>query len=308
MVLTMNPFSSIWLLIWKNFKLKFRHPMVSLLELGMPCFFSIILVVIRIIIKFEKISDPTIYPTFSIVNPVSFNQKTLLYSPNTTEFTNVIEKFLTIVNDSSLNSRFFEKYDLYFKKSHFLAKGFSDEQALVNYHNEVNSGSILGGVIFQKLSKENVQLKIRFPFVPPPDSAKFSFQKIKQFTWQTARQFPQFQEPGPRNKNVTEGGPPNYHKAGFLYLQHYLSRAIATILNPSSSEFINSIRLNVQRFPYPPYVNDQFLFSLQFMFPLILMLSFIYPSVNLTKNIVLEKELRLQEAMQMMGLQNWLHW
>ena len=38
------------------------------------------------------------------------------------------------------------------------------------------------------------------------------------------------------------------------------------------------------------------------------MLSFIYPSVNLTKNIVLEKEQRLKEAMKMMGLQDWLHW
>lgn len=178
----------------------------------------------------------------------------------------------------------------------------------MDYYTAVNGESIVGGVIFRQLSADNVRLKLRFPFVPPKDSDKFSFQKIQQFTWQTARQFPQFQEPGPRNHDVVEGGPPNYYKAGFLYLQHYLSRAIAITLSPRAETFIDTVRLNVQRFPYPPYVNDQFLFSLQFMFPLILMLSFIYPSVNLTKNIVLEKELRLQEAMRMMGLQDWLHW
>lgn len=80
--------------------------MVSLMELGMPCLFSVILVIIRVIIKFENIPTATIYPAFSVVNPVAFNQDTLLYSPNTTQFAEVIETFHAIINDTSLSCKF----------------------------------------------------------------------------------------------------------------------------------------------------------------------------------------------------------
>lgn len=184
---------------------------------------------------------------------------------------------------------------------------FEDEPKLVSHYMQENSDVIACGLVFHSVAESKVEVTIRFPFVPK-QKAGFNMQKIDQFTWQTARLFPMFQQPGPRTHHQLEGGPPNYHDEGFLYVHHHLGRSIALYHNSSLSGRLDQVRVNVQRFPYPPYENDKFLFALQFFFPLILMLSFIYPSVNLTKNIVLEKEQRLKEAMKMMGLQDWLHW
>lgn len=38
------------------------------------------------------------------------------------------------------------------------------------------------------------------------------------------------------------------------------------------------------------------------------MLSFVYPCINTTKFIAVEKERQLKEAMKIMGLSNWIHW
>lgn len=38
------------------------------------------------------------------------------------------------------------------------------------------------------------------------------------------------------------------------------------------------------------------------------MLSFVYPCINTTKFIAIEKERQIKEAMKIMGLSNWLHW
>jgi ATP-binding cassette subfamily A (ABC1) protein 3 len=60
--------------------------------------------------------------------------------------------------------------------------------------------------------------------------------------------------------------------------------------------------------PYPKYIDDVFLVALQNFLPLILVFSFIYSVINITKSIAHEKEKRLKESMKIMGLPNWLHW
>ena len=179
---------------------------------------------------------------------------------------------------------------------------------MVDYYKLMDTDTIICGVVFHQLQPNIIDFKLRFPFVPQAIQSSFSFTKIGEFTWKTAQIFPLFQVPGPRAPNVQTGGPPDYYNEGFLFIQHQLSKAIAIHYNSNSEPVLKNMDVKIQRFPYPPYKNDKFLFSLQFMFPLILMLSFIYPTVNLTKNIVTEKELRLEEAMKMMGLQRWLHW
>lgn len=191
--------------------------------------------------------------------------------------------------------------------------GFKDEEELVAHYVKENADIIACGLVFHGISAaggENfgqLSVKIRFPFVPKQIDG-FSVEKIDQFTWQTGRLFPMFQQPGPRAFDHVEGGPPNYLDESFIYVHHQLVKSLILFNNASLKDTLEKMRFNIQRFPYPPYINDKFLFALQFFYPLILMLSFIYPSVNLTKNIVLEKELRLLEVMKMMGLQEWLHW
>lgn len=47
---------------------------------------------------------------------------------------------------------------------------------------------------------------------------------------------------------------------------------------------------------------------MQTWLPLIVMMSFIYPVINIAKSVVYEKEKRLKEYMKIMGLSRWLHW
>lgn len=93
----MARFGQFLLLTWKNFKLQFRHPWVTLLELGVPAFFSFILVLIRSAVSSDYITNPVIYEPFSIESlpfnlTPEYNKKAkwqILYAPET-EFTRVI--------------------------------------------------------------------------------------------------------------------------------------------------------------------------------------------------------------------------
>jgi len=110
-------------------------------------------------------------------------------------------------------------------------------------------------------------------------------------TWMTDFQFPIFQLPGPRFKNRTEGGNPGYFKEGFLTLQDGVSRVLTEIISGKSTKDVD---IEMRRFPYPTYADDKFLVALQGWLPLIIMLSFIYPALNIVKSIVHEKEKRLK--------------
>jgi ATP-binding cassette subfamily A (ABC1) protein 3 len=59
-------------------------------------------------------------------------------------------------------------------------------------------------------------------------------------------------------------------------------------------EVYNKYDIKLQRFPYPAFIDDKFLFALQGWLPLIILLSFIYPVINITKSVVYEKEKRLK--------------
>lgn len=183
---------------------------------------------------------------------------------------------------------------------------------MLDYYFENDNGlfNFICGIIFNNVqANQTLDFTIRFPFAPKQINDQVELDKVNQFTWKTSLNFPLFQKPGPRAKTVPTGGPPGYFQNGFLFIQHFISRAYAIFQNENvSTKFYDKLNLTIQRFPYPPYNDDKFLFSLQFIFPIIMMISFIYPCVNLTKNIVLEKELRLKEIMKIMGLKDWMHW
>ena len=48
--------------------------------------------------------------------------------------------------------------------------------------------------------------------------------------------------------------------------------------------------VKLQRFPYPSYTKDGFLFAIQFGLPLLLLLAYIYTTMTIVRNIVHEKE------------------
>ncbi|XP_070068185.1 phospholipid-transporting ATPase ABCA3-like [Drosophila takahashii] len=122
---------------------------------------------------------------------------------------------------------------------------------------------------------------------------------FKKNTWETKILFPSFGIRGQQNHDY-----PGYLRDGFLALQQELS--LAYIRQKSGSS--NLPKVNVQHYPYPAYKKDDFLNYLTTLLPLFIVLSFMYPSLCITKFIAAEKEQQLKEVMKIMGLRNWLHW
>ena len=111
-----------------------------------------------------------------------------------------------------------------------------------------------------------------------------------------------------------------YDQSSFLDYQFNLDYAIMRYFKNDSSYFIDftpvsrlaldyPLFISTQRlksFPYPSYLNDPFTFGISSIFPLMLVLSYLYTAVSIVRAIVAEKEARMKEAMRMMGLANWV--
>ncbi|XP_062988617.1 retinal-specific phospholipid-transporting ATPase ABCA4 [Elgaria multicarinata webbii] len=111
-------------------------------------------------------------------------------------------------------------------------------------------------------------------------------------------------DPGPRADPVDDL---RYIWGGFAYLQDMIEHGI--IKTQTSVEVPPGIYL--QQMPYPCFVDDVFMVTLNRSFPIFMVLAWIY-SVSMTvKSIVLEKEMRLKEAMKNRGVTNgaiWFTW
>lgn len=195
--------------------------------------------------------------------------------------------------------------------------GFATEEDLVAHMSSLSKQEdkdavedILGGIVFTNPFPKPDQLPIKLsykirlkgsqraskkrnPFLPPPQ-------------WYTELSYPLFQVPGPRSRTKNNGGRPGYYDEGFLALQHAVDMSIAeyfTGKDPSSTYTVK-----MQRMPYPPFIDDTYLVALQAWLPFVLLVSYIYPAINIVKSVVYEKEKKLKESMKIMGLQNYLHW
>ncbi|NXW57022.1 ABCA4 protein, partial [Eurystomus gularis] len=108
-------------------------------------------------------------------------------------------------------------------------------------------------------------------------------------------------DPGPRADPVDDL---RYIWGGFAYLQDMIEHGI--IKTQTNTEVPLGIYL--QQMPYPCFVDDVFMITLNRAFPIFMVLAWIY-SVSMTvKSIVLEKEMRLKEAMKNRGITNGVIW
>lgn len=129
------------------------------------------------------------------------------------------------------------------------------------------------------------------------------------FNWQTDKSITANQEPGPRCRYDADGGvPPGYLREGFLPVQHAIARRFLAVQAQQSNSSGLMPDVTVRRFPHPGFRLDMLINGLEDILPIILVVSFIYPCINITKVIALEKERQLKETMQIMGLPGWLHW
>ena len=78
--------------------------------------------------------------------------------------------------------------------------------------------------------------------------------------------------------------------------------------DPSLNTTIDSINLELKRFPFPPYNDDKFVAVVAALFPFIIVISFVFTVILTAKAIVYEKETGLKEAMKLMGMKSWIYW
>ncbi|KAL4635920.1 retinal-specific ATP-binding cassette transporter-like [Arapaima gigas] len=108
-------------------------------------------------------------------------------------------------------------------------------------------------------------------------------------------------DPGPRADPVDDL---RYVWGGFAYLQDMIEHGILKL--HTSKDWPLGVYL--QQMPYPCYVDDLFMLTLNRCFPIFMVLAWVY-SVSMTvKGIVLEKEMRLKETLKTMGVVSGVIW
>ncbi|XP_047446367.1 retinal-specific phospholipid-transporting ATPase ABCA4-like isoform X2 [Mugil cephalus] len=108
-------------------------------------------------------------------------------------------------------------------------------------------------------------------------------------------------DPGPRADPMEDQ---RYIWGGFAYLQDMIEHGVIKVHTGNDWP----LGVYVQQMPYPCYVDDLFMITLNRCFPMFMVLAWIY-SVSMTvKSIVLEKELRLKETLKAMGVDSGVIW
>ncbi|KAG7503728.1 ATP-binding cassette sub-family A member 12 [Solea senegalensis] len=89
------------------------------------------------------------------------------------------------------------------------------------------------------------------------------------------------------------------YNRGFIYLQENIDRAI---IETHAGHRVTEPAVQLQPFPYPCHLRDEYLEAISFVFPIMLMLAWVLFVADFVKKLVHERELRLHEYMKMMGV------
>nr|UOU03309.1 ATP-binding cassette subfamily A1-like 2 [Brachionus rubens] len=98
-----------------------------------------------------------------------------------------------------------------------------------------------------------------------------------------------------------------YFLYGFIYIQDIIEKGIIELKTNKTQNF----GITTQMTPYPCYTADKLLIDISNSLPLFMVISWVYTAATLVKDLVYEKEKKLKEFMQIMGLSNgayWLSW
>uniref|UniRef100_A0A6I8P991 ATP binding cassette subfamily A member 2 n=1 Tax=Ornithorhynchus anatinus TaxID=9258 RepID=A0A6I8P991_ORNAN len=132
-----------------------------------------------------------------------------------------------------------------------------------------------------------------------PPHVLYKIRQNSSFTEKTNEIRRAYWRPGPNT------GGRFYFLYGFVWIQDMMERAI---INTFVGRDVVEPGNYVQMFPYPCYTRDDFLFVIEHMMPLCMVISWVYSVAMMIQHIVAEKEHRLKEVMKTMGLNNAVHW
>ncbi|XP_052615065.1 ATP-binding cassette sub-family A member 17-like isoform X6 [Peromyscus californicus insignis] len=304
----MAVFKKLKLLLWKNFILKKRKTLITLLEILMPLLFSAIVLYLRFNSMPKRVSTTNYQPVDISLLPVYFNKYPLknkfqlVYIPSKSETLKAVTEMVeqTFAVDFEVlgfpSVPLFEKYIIKDPRSFYVLVG------IVFDHTFNSDSDPLPLVVKYDLRFSYVQRN----FVP---SLNYLYFQEELEGWCTAFLYPPNPSQEPREFAYADGGNPGYNKEGFLAIQHAVDKAIMWHHDPNATlNMFKNLHVLLQRFPFGPHIKDPFLVILQNEFPLLLMLSFICVELIIINSILLEKEKKLKEYMCMMGLESWLHW
>ncbi|XP_076998238.1 ATP-binding cassette sub-family A member 17-like isoform X4 [Tamandua tetradactyla] len=303
----MTVFRNLKLLLWKNFILKKRKTLITVLEILMPLLFSTIVMYLRFNslprmkppVNYSAI-DISLLPDFFYHFPLK-SKFQLVYIPSKSEtlkaLTEMVEKSFD-VDFEVLGSHSLPSFNSYVIK-------------------DPKSFYVLAGIFFDhsfKDSKEPLPLSVKYHLCFSYIKRNYLLSRLIFFRddgegWSTSYLYPPNPGQEPREYLFTDGGHPGYYREGFLAIQHAMDKAIMWHhAHDAMTQMFKNITVLVKRFPCGAYVQDSFFLVLQSEFPLLLMLSFICIELIIINSIALEKERKLKDYMCMMGLHNWLHW
>ncbi|XP_044195655.1 retinal-specific phospholipid-transporting ATPase ABCA4a [Thunnus albacares] len=134
-----------------------------------------------------------------------------------------------------------------------------------------------------------------------PPHVKFKIRMDIDTVERTNKVKDRYWDPGPRADPMDDL---RYVWGGFAYLQDIIEHAI--IKTQTGKEWPLGVYL--QQMPYPCYVDDLFMLTLNRCFPIFMVLAWVYSVSMIVKSIVLEKELRLKETLKAMGVTNGVIW
>ncbi|XP_074138830.1 phospholipid-transporting ATPase ABCA3-like isoform X3 [Sminthopsis crassicaudata] len=289
------------LLLWKNYILKKRMFISTLLEIFLPLLSTGILIALRLKSKPEA-KNSIRYPSLPIEDlPNNFTQT---FPPDFLEL-------YYIPPESHLVKMLVEKVGKSFHLD-VLVKPPSKQPEGEAKHGLTFATIIFSDIIGNRTERLplNVDYHLHFPFyqkffIP---SMKREFGELLN-GWNTHLLFPVYLGVGPRQAAQVDGGLPGYYREGFLSLQHAVNREIMHYhMNDTVIQQHKKIQIVMKRFPFPSYMKDPFISILQEHFSILLMLSFLSTSTFIIRVIVQEKEKKLKEYMHIMGLNNWFHW
>ncbi|MEQ2199709.1 hypothetical protein XENOCAPTIV_009190, partial [Xenoophorus captivus] len=95
-----------------------------------------------------------------------------------------------------------------------------------------------------------------------------------------------------RDNHISASFTMRYNR-GFIYLQENIDRAI---IETQTGQKVTEPAVQLQPFPYPCYLRDEYLEAISFVFPLLLMIPWVLFVADFVKKLVHERELRLHEC------------
>ncbi|KAM5228805.1 glucosylceramide transporter ABCA12 [Ctenodactylus gundi] len=162
------------------------------------------------------------------------------------------------------------------------------------------SNELFGSVIFKLPSNRSWHREYDSEHVSLPPVVKYTI-RMSLKTAQTTRSLrTKIWAPGPHNSPSHN----QIYSRAFIYLQDSIERAIIELQTGRNSQ---EIAVQVQAIPYPCYMKDNFLTSVSYSLPIVLMVAWVVFIAVFVKKLVYEKDLRLHEYMKMMGVNSCSH-